>query len=127
MNKTISKKILVSINPKHVVNILNETKKYEYRKNVAKQNISSIIIYETTPTKKIVAEVEIIDILTLSPKEMWKKTKEWSGISKKFFDVYFHNRKIAYAYKLGKIKIYNKPKTLNEYGIKNAPQSFIYI
>ena len=93
----------------------------------AKQDISSIVIYETTPVKRIVAEAEIIDVLMYSPEELWKLTKEESGISKEFFDEYFEGRKIAYAYKLGKIKVYDEPKTLLDYGIKAAPQSFVYI
>ena len=123
----MKKKILISINPEHVQNIIKGIKKYEYRKIAAKQHISSIIIYETTPVKRIVAEAEIIDVLMYSPEELWKLTKEESGISKDFFDEYFEGREIAYAYKLGKIKVYDEPKTLLEYGIKAAPQSFVYI
>ena len=123
----MKKKILISINPKHVQNIIKGIKKYEYRKIAAKHDISSIIIYETTPVKRIVAEAEIIDVLGYSPEKLWKLTKEESGISKKFFDEYFEGKEIAYAYKLGKIKVYDEPKTLLEYGIKAAPQSFVYI
>lgn len=123
----MKKKILISINPKHVQNIINGTKKYEYRKIAAKQDISSIIIYETTPIKRVVAEAEIIDVLELRPEELWKQTKDASGISKEFFDDYFRDRDIAFAYKLGKIKVYDEPKTLLEYGIKAAPQSFVYL
>ena len=113
----MKRKILISINPEHVENIINGSKKFEYRKIAAKQDISSIVIYETTPVKRIVAEAEIIDVLILSPDELWKQTKQASGISKK----------IAYAYKLGKVKVYETPKTLLDYGVKNAPQSFIYL
>ena len=123
----MKKKILLSINPEHVQNIINGIKKYEYRKIAAKQDISSIIIYETTPVKRIVAEAEIIDVLMCSPEELWKLTKVESGISKEFFDEYFEGREIAYAYKLGKVKVYDEPKTLMDYGIKAAPQSFVYI
>ena len=121
------RKILISINPEHVENIINGSKKFEYRKIAAKQDISSIVIYETTPVKRIVAEAEIIDVLILSPDELWKQTKQASGISKEFFDEYFKGKKIAYAYKLGKVKVYETPKTLLDYGVKNAPQSFIYL
>ena len=98
----MKKKIIISINPEHVENILNGTKKYEYRKIAAKKDISSIIIYETTPIKRIVAEAEIIEVLMFEPEILWDKTKDASGISKEFFDDYFQNREIAYAYKLGK-------------------------
>ncbi|MFR5892430.1 MAG: ASCH domain-containing protein [Bacilli bacterium] len=123
----MKRKILISINPEHVENIINGSKKFEYRKIAAKQDISSIVIYETTPVKRIVAEAEIIDVLILSPDELWKQTKQASGISKEFFDEYFKGKKIAYAYKLGKVKVYETPKTLLDYGVKNAPQSFIYL
>lgn len=123
----MKKKILISINPEHVENILNGTKKYEYRKIAAKKDISSIIIYETTPVKRIVAEAEIIDVLMFTPEELWVQTKNASGIDKVFFDEYFKGREVAYAYKLGKVKKYETPKTLMEYGIKAAPQSFVYI
>lgn len=123
----MKKKIIISINPEHVENIINGTKKYEYRTKAAKQDISSIIIYETVPVKKVVAEVEIIDVLELSPEDLWNETKEFSGISKNFFDEYFRNREVAYAYKLGKIKVYKEPKSLLDFGIKCAPQSFVYV
>lgn len=123
----MKKRILISINPEHVANIINGSKKYEYRKVAPKQDISSIVIYETSPIKRIVSEVEIIDVLVLPPNELWEETKDYSGITKKFFEEYFEGREVAYAYKLGKVKVYKQPKTLVEYGIKYAPQSFIYL
>ena len=63
-------KILISINPKFVKSIINGSKKYEYRKVISKRDIYSIIIYETAPTKRVVAEVEITKVLTCSPKMM---------------------------------------------------------
>lgn len=123
----MKKKIIISVNPIHVENIIKGIKKYEYRRIAAKQDISSIIIYETTPIKRIVAEVEIVEVLRMKPEELWKLTKDESGIDKVFFDTYFKNKQIAYAYKLGKIKVFDEPRLLVDYGIKNAPQSFVYI
>ena len=119
-------KIVMSINPEHVNNIINGTKKYEYRTKAAKKDINRLIIYETMPIKKVVAEAEILEVLALEPKKLWEETKEYSGITKGYFDDYFKNRKIAYAYKLGKIKVYDEPKALREFGLKKAPQSFAY-
>lgn len=123
----MKKKILISINPEHVQNIISGVKKYEYRRVAAKQDISSIIIYETTPIKNIVAEAEIVEVLMLTPEQLWAQTKEESGITKEFFDKYFDGREVAYAYKLGEIKVYEQPKTLLDFGIKAAPQSFVYV
>lgn len=123
----MKRNIIISINPEHVVNIINGTKKYEYRTKAAKCDVGKIIIYETTPVKKVVAEVEIVGVLKMSPNQLWKETSEQSGVSKEYFDTYFKNRKVAYAYRLGKIKVYDKPRELNEFGLRFAPQSFVYV
>ena len=121
------RKIIVSIHPEHVKNIINGTKKFEYRTKVAKSDVKKIIIYETAPIKRVVAEAEIIEVLMMKPEDLWEVTKEQSGISKSFFDSYFENRDVAYAYKLGEVKVYEQPKTLEEFGLRCAPQSFAYV
>ena len=123
----MKRNIIISINPEHVENIINGTKKYEYRTKAAKCDIGKIIIYETTPVKKVVAEVEIIDVLMMSPNQLWEETNKQSGITREYFEDYFRNKEIAYAYRLGRIKVYDKPKDLNEFGLKFAPQSFAYV
>ena len=87
------KKILMSIKPQYVEKILEGTKKYEFRTKAAKEDIDALIIYSTYPTKKVVAEVEILEVLKMTPSELWEETKEYSGISKLSFDNYFKNRK----------------------------------
>ena len=119
--------IIISINPEHVESIIQGIKKFEYRTKAAKHDVGRIIIYETTPVKKVVAEVEIIDVLTMAPDQLWKETSKQSGISKEYFDEYFKNRKVAYAYRLGEIVVYDRPRDLNEFGLRFAPQSFVYI
>lgn len=119
--------ILISINPEHVENIFNGSKKYEYRKIRCKQDIDKIIIYSTSPVMKIVGEAKVEKILEDSPKEIWNMTKNYSGITFKFFDKYYHNSEKAIAYKLTDIKKYEFPRELATYGIKSAPQSFVYV
>lgn len=120
--------ILMSIKPQYVEKILSGNKKYEYRKNRAKRNgIDKIIIYSTAPVMKVVAEVDIEEIIESTPDILWKKTKLESGITEEFFYKYYKNKTTAVAYKLGNIKIYDKPKSLNDIGVKYVPQSFIYL
>ena len=119
--------ILISINPEHVENIFNGIKKYEYRKIRCKQDIDKIIIYSTYPIMKVVGEATVEEILEDSPDNIWEETKKYSGIDLKFYQKYFKDRNKAIAYKLTDIKKYNNPKDLSSYGIKNAPQSFVYV
>lgn len=121
------RKILISINPEYVDLILRKIKRFEYRTKVAQKDIQSIIVYCTYPTKKVVAEVAIKNIIESTPDKLWEMTHEHGGVSKKFFDEYFAGREKAYAYELGEVKQFKEPKTLKDYNLDFAPQSFVYI
>ena len=118
--------ILLSIKPEYVENILKGSKKYEYRKRLASQKISAIIIYSTWPESKIVGEVQVCGTISASPFELWKKTKKNAGISREKYKEYFNGTKTAHAYILGNIVKYDTPKDITEYGLAHAPQSFAY-
>lgn len=120
-------KILISIKPEFVDAILTGEKKYEYRKIKCKQPVDKIVIYATSPIKKVVAEAEVKAVISGTPNEIWDKTHNDSGISKDFYDDYYRSRDVAYAYQLGNIDKFEKSKSLQDYGIDKAPQSFQYI
>ncbi len=120
-------KLLMSINPEHVDNILAGIKKFEFRKTKCREKIDGIVIYSTAPVMRIVGEVEVTDIIEGNPQKVWNYTSYAAGIDKVFYDKYFKGREIAVAYALGNIKKYSSPKYLSDYGIKIAPQSYVYV
>lgn len=121
------KKLLISVKPIYCEAILLGRKKYEYRTKVAVKVVSSMLLYETAPTKVVVGEVKILGVLSGTPSEIWNKTKEGGGITKKAFFSYFKHRKVAYAYVLGKAQMFREKRSLSFYGIERAPQSYRYI
>lgn len=120
-------KILLSINPEHIENIMNGNKLFEYRKVRCRSEVDIIIMYATSPVRKIVGEVDVIDVIIDTPKQVWELTSEFAGISKKFYDKYYQNKEIAVAYSLGDVRNYKNPLTLADFGISFAPQSFVYV
>ena len=120
-------KMLLSINPEHVENILQGSKTYEFRKILCKRKIDKIVIYATYPVKLIVGEVEVLDIIDMDKEKLWKMTEKKSGITKDFFDQYYEGRDTAVAYKLGEVLRYDKPQSLDKIGVKMAPQSYMYL
>ena len=119
--------ILLPIKPEYANKIVNQTKLYEYRKNICKRYIDKIVIYSTSPVKRIVAEVEVKSIISNTPNKLWDETKQYSGISKIKYMKYFANKNIAFAYELGKVIVYEKPKKLKDIGINYYPQSYVYL
>ena len=119
-------KARMSIKPEYALKIVDGTKKFEYRKVKFRKEVKTIIIYVTHPIQKVVGEVELIKIHEGSPGDIWDKTNTCGGIDKTKYFEYFHNKKKAYAYELGEVKIYENSKSLNDIGIYFAPQSFVY-
>ena len=121
------KALLLSIKPEYVEKILQGEKKFEYRRRLAKEDVSYIYIYSTSPSMKVVASVYVKARLSDSPNELWKKTKAAAGISRTKFREYFRGCKTAYAYELSRVEIFEPEKKLSDLGLAVAPQSFVYI
>ena len=86
-----------------------------------------MFIYSSAPVMKVVAEVNIEEIIEGNPDEVWEQTKNGSRTNKELYNEYFKNKNIAVAYKLGKINVYEKPKKLIDFGLNHAPQSYVYL
>ena len=122
-----SKTIILSIHPQHIEKILTGEKQYEYRKRIPLE-IEHIIVYATSPIKKIVAIINVATIIKGTPSEVWDKTKNHSGISEDFFSTYFKGHQESYAIKFNNVYELPIPKSITDI-IKTsyAPQSYIYV
>lgn len=120
-------RLLMSINPQYVDEILAGTKRFEYRKTRCREDVDAIVIYSTAPVMKVVAEVRVKDVIVDTPTAVWKQTSYAAGICKDFFDTYYRGRNNAVAYVLGKVERFKEPRELSEYGVRSAPQSYVYL
>jgi predicted transcriptional regulator len=120
-------KILLSIKPEYVKQIFDGSKKFEFRKHLARDDVQKIIIYSTVPEKLVVGEVEVLGTLSMKKTPLWEYTKNAAGICRKNYREYYKNCEIAHAYILGTVIKYDTPKNLEEFGVLHAPQSFIYL
>lgn len=121
-------KVLLSIKPKYAEMILNGEKQYEFRRAIFKSpSVTKVILYASSPVRKVIGEFEIDCILSLDVAELWMRTMEYSGIDKGCYDSYFEGKDTGHAIKVKSVKRYSKHKELQEFDIKHAPQSFAYI
>lgn len=122
-------RILLSVKPAFVHEIMTGKKLFEFRKQLFKHTeVKTIVIYASSPICKVVGEFEIGDIIKDSPQNVWEKTKAHSGVTPSFYFQYFENRDVAYAIEITNIIEYPEPLSLNDLGegVK-PPQSFCYI
>ena len=120
-------KMILSISPEDIELIIKGKKKYDFRKFTCKKEVKTILLYATHPIKAIVGEAKILDIIKNTPENVWKITKDFAGMSKEAFDIYYCDKNVAIAYELGNIKIYKKPKSLKDFNLDIVPRSFAYV
>ena len=121
------KSIILPVKPIYAEKIISGEKKYEFRKKVCIENIDKIYLYATSPIKKIIGEVEVLEKCFMEKEHLWEVTHEEAGITKAFYEEYFKNQNWAGAYKLGEVIQYEVPTGLKEIGINYVPQSYAYI
>ena len=119
--------MLLTIKPQYVEKIIAVQKKFEFRKFRCRDGIDTIVIYATAPTKKVVGEVRFLGIIKDDVEDVWQKTNDFSGIPKKDYNAYYKEHKVAVAYQLGEVTVYDEPKTLMGLGLNYVPQSFAYL
>ncbi|MBR1245984.1 ASCH domain-containing protein [Bradyrhizobium sp. AUGA SZCCT0169] len=121
--------VLLSIRPPHVENIFAGLKTFEYRRRVfSRTDVRTVLVYCTKPIGKIVGEFDIDGVLQDNPERLWRKTREGSGISKRYFLDYFAGRDLGFALKIGKVRLFSEQLDPNDL-IANffPPQSYMYM
>ena len=86
--------------PEYAFKILKGTKRYEFRKVRFRKDIDKVIVYATAPYSKIIGYFTAGRIYQESPKVLWNKFNEYSGIGKKAFFLYFKERTYGIAIKI---------------------------
>lgn len=121
--------VLLSIKPKYVNEIINESKKYEFRKSIFKRNnVSKAYIYSSNPIKKLIGKFTIGEIIEDHPQTLWQNLGNFAGIEKDEFFNYFGNRENGFAIKIQDLEIFENPIEPKDLIPNfNPPQSFYYI
>ena len=122
------KKILLSIKPCYVAEILAGRKTVEYRKRIPQDNtVNQVLVYSSFPVKRVVAEFTLGGFLSGTPEWLWEQTSNVGGISKDVFDQYFEDKDITYAYQIENLQVFEQPRSLREYGLERGPQDYCYV
>ena len=121
-------KILLSIKPEFANKIFDGTKKFEFRRSIFKnQAVNTVVVYASAPVSKVIGEFEIETVIKKGLNELWNQTKDYSGISKSYYDVYFTGKEEGNAIKVKNPTLYKKALNLKEEFGMVPPQSFAYL
>jgi predicted transcriptional regulator len=121
--------ILLSIKPKYSELIFTGSKQVEFRRSWAKENVSLIVIYSSSPVQRIVGMVEIEGVVSDAPGKLWDTcVAKGGGLTRKELFQYFRGKAQGFAVLLGRMYVPKKPidpiAALSNF---HPPQSFRYL
>lgn len=121
--------VLLSIKPKYAEAILRGEKKYEFRKTRFKRtDIEKILIYSSSPVKRIVASFEAGEIVEGEPKKLWDELSFDAGINETEFFKYYKDKDKGFAIKITNLQHFEEPIDPKELRSDFVPpQSFCYM
>jgi len=127
MTKQKTDTILISIHPQHVENILLGTKRFELRR-CAPDDIKRIVIYATAPESRVAAIAAVDEVLSDTPRALWRKVRDAACVTHDFYQGYFKDSPKAFALRIGNIYPLTGMISLKDPNLRLCPpQSFCYL
>lgn len=124
-----SKAALISVHPKYVRQILDGSKKVEFRRVWAAQPITHLVLYSTAPDMKVVAILQVKKTIETNVTGLWELAKQYGGgLTRAALREYFSNKPRGYGLIIGSVQALKTPLALSAAvpGVR-APQSYAYL
>ena len=120
--------VLMSIKPEYANAIFDGLKLVEFRKQPFKHPVNHVIVYSSSPEKKIIGYFSLGDTDIGNPKTLWKRHRTVGAIEYVDYKAYFGDRDIGVAFQVKKAHRLKKPIALGRLkrDIK-PPQSYCYL
>lgn len=116
------------IKPEYTNLILDGAKQFEFRRTNIRSDLTHLVIYSSSPVKRIVALAEVDFVESGPPSAVWERTKHAAGIPRRTFRQYFAGSGAAVAISLKRVvplASHVRPGEIQE-GFA-IPQSFRYV
>ena len=121
--------VLLSVKPRFAEQILDGTKKVEFRRSWAIEPVGLAVVYSSSPVQRLAGIVGIEGSVVASPASVWTKCRaRGPGLERKELMEYFAGKDQAYGILLGSLALPEKPirpKSLFK-GFR-PPQSYRYL
>lgn len=123
-----SRVALMAIHPTYANAIVEGTKKVEFRKRALADDITTVLIYATSPVQKVIGEFGIERTVIDRPDALWKSFGDVGKIDQVDFEKYYCDRETGVAFVIAWAKRYGTPHSLLDLESSPAiPQSFAYV
>ena len=120
--------ILLSIKPIYSERIFSGKKMVEFRKKIPRNSFKYVYVYESSPTRRIVGQFTVNNIIKGRPADLLGKYGELIGMKWDDYFMYSSNRFEIYAIEITDVMPYNPP--IDPFRINpnfKPPQNYCYV
>jgi predicted transcriptional regulator len=120
--------MLLSIRPSFAAKLYDGTKRIELRRVRPTRPVTKVLVYETSPVKRITGWFTLRWIRLFSPSRAWSEFRAQLGVTRKAFRSYFRDRRAAVLLAVSRARRFASGVRLSAVrsGMR-APQSFFYL
>ena len=118
---------LLSVHPEYVDLIKKGGKRVEFRRRPFARTITHIVIYATSPVKKLVGVCEVERVIQDAPAALWARYGWGGGISRDALFRYLDGLMYGIAIVLRSFRSFVNLLDLSALGVERPPQSFRYL
>ena len=120
--------MLLSIKPSFASKIYDGSKNIELRRVRPSRAVTKVLIYETSPVRRITGWFTIRWIRTLSPSQAWSKFRDHLGVTRSAFRSYFQDCRSAILLAISRARRFASGVRLSTVRIgMRPPQSYFYL
>ncbi len=119
---------LLPIRPRFARSIMSGQKKVEFRKVRFRRNVSHVVVYASSPVKRVLGYFHVAEIHEAPPAVLWARYADVGGLDRDEFWAYYASTGEGVAIGIGEVRGLVEPLPLSTLGSRmRAPQSFAYL
>ena len=119
---------LLPIRPEYAAAIMSGDKRVEFRRRKFSRLVEYVVVYASSPVKRILGFFRISGITEGHPQELWDRYSEFGAIDQQSYADYYAGSEQAFAIEIERVCVLKHPIPLSALGENwRAPQSFQYI
>ena len=120
--------VLLPIKPRYARPILGGLKRVEFRKKRFSRRPSHVVVYASSPVKKVVGFFEVSDLESAPIQDLWQRYGSRGGIQAADFFEYYGSGLEGVAISVGRVTALEEPMELTALGLgERPPQNYAYV
>ncbi len=127
----MTKPLLLSLKPCYAELVFQGLKKAELRRRIPCVENREVLIYVSSPVRRLRGGFRVEHVWSGSPEEVWKEVETIAHVERREFDAYYAGRTVAYALRISEVWEYDEPVHLEALRTRLpdfvVPQSWRYV